>query len=230
MGKYLDRAVLIVLTASALYLLFLSASGSILTAACLSFLCCATLLHFLRKKSGRMTRRQAQALLTLWAYGSDDTARTNLENLTGISSADAKLVYLPKHPSASLSVSDVFGAWKSSRSQSHIIIAAPCPSDSRARTFVRTLHHPSAEILDAPKLISLIRRSNLNAPPLPHGRMILNRFRALLSELPLRRPWYKSLTVGTALMFVYLISGNTAYLILSISMLFLAGVSIHART
>ena len=229
MGKWLDRALLTSLAAAALYLLFLSAFGSILAAACMSFGCCGLILRAFRGKAGRMTRHQAKTLLDSWAYGPDDDARASIARLSGISGANPKLVYLPKHPTASVSVSDVFGAWKSARGQNRLIIAAPCYSDSRARVFARTLQQPSAELLDAPRLISLIRRSELKAPQIPRGRMILKRFRIILSGLPGRRPWYKSLGAGLALMLVYLVSGNAAYLILSVSTLFLAGVSIRAR-
>lgn len=230
MGKWIDRTVLTALIAAILYLLFLSAFGSIIPAAGMAFICCALLIHARRGKSGRMTKHQAQMILERWAYGPDEEARIQIEALVVDSEPDAKLVYLPKHPTATLSISDAFNAWKANREANKLILATPCYADGRARTFSRTLQQPNVILFDTSRLIPLIRKSSLSAPRSPSGRRLLARLRIALSELPSRRPWYKSLAAGIGLMLVYLLSGNAAYLILATSMLFLAGVSIRSRT
>lgn len=229
MGKLIDRTVLIALTAAALYLLFLSAFRSIIPAACMAFLCCTLLIHTRRGRPGRMTRHQAQTILEHWAYGPDEQARVQIELLIGPGKPDGELVYLPKHPSATISMTDVFGAWKANRSTKKLLLASVCHADGRARTFARTLQEPSVVILDASRLLPLIRKSSIPVPRSPGGRRLAAKLRLSLSELPVRRPWYKSLATGIGLMLVYLLSGNAAYLALATAMLFLAGISIRSR-
>lgn len=227
MGKWIDRAVLTAFAAAALYLLFISAFGSILPAAALSFVCCSLLIHARAGRPGRLTRHQARTILERWAYGSDDDAKAHIEALIDVSSS--KLVYFPKHPTATLSMSDIFNAWKSGRGEDRLIIAAPCYADGRARTFSRTLQHPCITILDASRLIPLIRKSKIPSPAPSRPSDFLRRLGALLSELPRRRPWYKHLASGLLLILMYLFSGSIVCLILATAMLFLSGVSLRTR-
>lgn len=230
MGRWIDRAALAALTAVLFYLLFVSAYGNIAAACCMSFLCCSLLFRFRQSRGEkfRMTKHQAQTVLENWAYGSDKDAESQIASL--IAQRPGKLVYLPKHPTATLSMGDVFSAWKSNREAEKLIVAAVCHSDGRARTFSATLQSPSIEIMDAARLIPMIRRSNLDPPQVLRGRQVILRIKSLLTELPMRRPWYRNLLFGLGLMLVYLVTGIAAYLILSISALFLAGVSLRVRT
>lgn len=230
MGKWIDRSVLLALTAAALYLLLLQAFDSIVIACALSFICCGLLIHArsARGDKYRMTRMQAQTILERWAYGPDADALAQLCIL--LKDTDGQPVYLMKHPSQQLGLSDVFGAWKSHRDRSRLVIAAPCYADGRARTFARTLQNPTVEILDAAKLIPLIRRSDLPAPRAPHGRRFRSRLKEALTALPGRRPWPKNLRLGLLMLLVYLITGSAAYLLLAVGALFLAGAGIRMHT
>lgn len=230
MGKWIDRALLTALAGAALYLLFLSVFGRIIPAACISFGCCALFLYALRGRAGRMSRHQAKDILEHWALGSDEDARAQLEAIIGRMDSDATLVYLPKHPAAEFSVSDVFNVWKANRSTDRLILATTCYACGRARVFAKTLQEPNMILLDTSRLIPLIRKSNLSIPNDPGVRTRIARLRMMLCDLPDRRPWYKSLVSGLGLMLVYLLSGLTAYLVLATGMLFLAGVSLRQRT
>ncbi len=228
MGRWLDRALLFSLAAFALYLLFLQAVGNVLLAAGLSFVCCAMMIQLRRRHAGqvRMTRVQAGMILESWACGPDDEARKQIAELIR---KDGALSYFAKHSSATLGVGDVFSAWKSHRGEGHLILAATCHSDGRARTYAATLANPSVEILDAAKLIPLIRRSSIPPPHAPAGRQFFRRIRDIFAALPERRPWYKSLLYGLGLMLLYLVTGSAAYLVLAMGMLLLSGVSLRAR-
>lgn len=229
MGKWIDRAVITGLAGAALYILFLSTFGSIIPAASMAFVCCAILIRLSRRRSGKLTRQQAKSILEGWAYGPDEEAQKKLAALISKADPESSLVYLPKHPSAEFSVSDVFSAWKKHRGAQRLNLASPCYASGRAHIFARTLQEPCVTIFDAARLIPLIRKSDIQAPHSPQSRILLHRLHMALSELPERRPWYKSLAAGIGLMFIYLISGLTAYLILATAMLFLAGVSIRRR-
>ena len=228
MGKWIDRIVLWTLIAASIFCLFLYAFKSPVPAAVFSYFCCALLYRKRRgrKPKYRMTSMEARSLLEKWAYSDDADARHTLEMLTG---RTGSLVYIPKHPSGALSVSDVFSVWKANRKQASILIACPCRAESRSKTFARTLAEPSVEIADDAKLVQLIRRSDLRPPDVRRAKYIWNRLRLAFASLPSQRSWKKSVLSGMLLMPVYLLTGVPGYLFLSIGMLFLAGVSLKVQ-
>lgn len=173
-----------------------------------------------------MSAMEARSLLEKWAYSDDGDVRRTLEALTEKTDS---LVYISKHPSASLTVSDVFSAWKANRKQASILIACLCRAESRSKTFARTLSEPSVEIADTARLIQLIRRSDLRPPDVRRVKYVWNRLRLAFADLPSQRSWKKSALSGMMLMPVYLLTGASAYLFLSIGMLFLAGVSLKTQ-
>lgn len=229
MGKWIDRAVLVTLTAFGLYILFLQAFGSVYAAAGLSFACT---LMIVRRRSHRgarylLTRMQAETILQKLAYGDDGEAHSRIARLTGCS--EEELVYLAKHPTASVGMSDVFGAWKSNRDKPRLVIAAPCYADSRARAFAKTLREPSVEIADASRLIPQLRKHGLDGLQSDRLSARLSRMKKFFSDAPSRRPWPKNLLTGLFLLLLYLISGNILYLIASMVMLLLAGAGIRSQ-
>lgn len=230
MGKSIDRIVLTALLAAALYLLFLQSFRSVWLACVLSFVCSAMIVRRVLRapRCARMTTAQASALLERWAYGPDDEAEAHIAGLLAPGEG-CKLVYLPRHPAAAISMSDVFSAWKAHRRESRLILAAPCRADGRAKTFARTLQEPAVEIADAPRLAALIRRSGLEPPHVPPFSAWFARLRLAVCALPERRPWKQSALYGLLLIPVYLITNNPAYLFLGLAALFLAGVSLRLR-
>ena len=85
------------------------------------------------------------------------------------------------------------------------------------------------EIYDAPRLIALIRRSDLEPPHAPRASAWFARLRLAVSALPAGRPWKQSALYGLFLLPIYLFTNNPAYLFLSLAALFLAGVSLRLR-
>lgn len=225
MGRWIDRAVLLALTALLLYLLFFAAFGSVGIACGFSFLCCTLLRRICPTGRYNMTKYQAKAILERWAYGSDDSAKTQLSTLLN---HHGELIYLTKHPTATLSMSDIFSVWKKHQNSERITVAAVCFADGRAKAFAATLHSPSVEIMDAQRLIPIIRRSALSSPQAPQGRQLVRHIRLRIASLPERRPWHRSMLTGLGLMLVYLLTGSAAYLALSIGSLFIAGISVRA--
>lgn len=230
MGRIIDRAVLVALIATVLYFLFVQAFKSVSIACMLAFGCCAVLVRrvFHRPRSERMNSAQAAKLLEEWAYGPDDAARTKIARLLSIEDAQT-LVYLPRHPAAAITMSDVFSAWKAHAGQERLLLAAPCRADGKARAFAKTLKSPAVELADAQRLIALIRRSDLEAPRVPRLRTLLERLRLAVAVLPERRSWKQNLLFGALLMPVYLLTNNPSYLFLGLAALFLAGVSLRLR-
>lgn len=227
MGRIVDRLALLAALACALYLLFLHAFGSPALACALAFACCVPAVQFGRRFHGRMSARQAAAVLERWAYGPDDEARAQIGRL--IEADETPLVYLPRHTSASVSAGDVFSAWKAHRGEAKIALASPCHADGKARAFARTLREPAVELADAARLIPLIRRSDIAAPRAPGLRGALKRLRLSVASLPDRRPWRQNALFGALLLAVYLPTGNPAYLLLALAALLLAGIAARPR-
>ena len=163
MGKRIDRLALLCAAVAFFYGLFLRLLHQIPLA------CAATLLLFvvgrrmLRGKvlPARMSRFQAEQLLRSWVCESDDEARRHIAALLG---ANAPMVCVLRLPEATLTMNDVFSAWKTHRGKKALTVAATCFADGRARACARTLREPSVTLVDAPVLISRIRASDLPAP------------------------------------------------------------------
>ena len=229
MGKIIDRIVLTALCAAALYVLFAAAFGSVPLACILAFVCCALLTRRIRKPSGRLSTQDARGILTSWAFAPDEEARENAARLLKLQPDDPSLRWLPRHPSASVSTGDVFGAWKSARGTDRIILSAPCYADARAKLFAKSLSEPAVEIYDAAKLLPLVRRSGLRPPERRWTGSSLAALKAALCALPERRAWWKNVLFGLMLFPVYLLTGNVAYLFLAVGALFLGGAGWRMR-
>ena len=229
MGKWIDRAVGLILLSLLLYLLFLYAFENIALSCLLSFSCCGLLLLHIWKKrpvTARMSVSQAEALLMQWACGPEEEARAQIARLTGLCGSSETLIYVPKHPAATLSISDLFSIWREHRDASCITIATLCQTDARACSLAKSLLSPTVEIIDAARLIPLIRTSNLSAPQTPRFRHWSAKLSAAIAALPGRKSWQRNALFGLMLMLLYLMGGNPAYLLLSIGTLFLAGIGL----
>ena len=220
MGRRIDRLIGFVLLIAAAYLLFLRATDSV-GLACGFTLLCAALARPTRPRAARMSALAAGEILNRWALGPDDEARAQLVSLTG----DEALSYLPRHPGALIGYSDVFSAWKSRRGEAEITVCVPCRADARARAYARTLTAPRVRLLDAPRLIALIRASDLTPPEGARLKALRERLRSALWNLPARGSAGKRLLWGLALMLIYLATGRASCLILALAALFLAGIS-----
>lgn len=226
MGKVIDRIVLYAVLGAALYLLFLAATGISAVSALLALACCFLLIRrtVRQQPSARMTKAQALYTLEQLAYGDDVAAENQLAALLK-PDADLSVCYLPRHPSASVSMADVFGAWKQHSGKSSVLLIAPCYADPKARTFARTLQAPAIEIADASRLLPLIRRSDIPPPRVFRGRALLMHIKDLLIALPMRRSCAKHALYGAFLFAVYWITGSAVYLFLAATSLFLAAAA-----
>ena len=230
MGKRIDRLAGTAMMALVLYIFFIQVFESI-PAACGMTLLCGIYLRQLfkgRHLGRRLSTLQAQQLLNQWAFGPDEDTKAAIAGLFQESSTES-LIYLPRHPSVLLSTSDIFNTWKAHRGEKSIRIAAVCYADARARAFAGTLREPSVEIIDAARLIPKIRKSELQAPAMPKGSLLLQRLKELLTAMPGRRPGYRNALLGAGMFGIYWITNNPLYLFLSMGTLFLAGAALRLR-
>lgn len=228
MGQKIDQLVITLLLSVACCMLLLSFTEHLFLSIALTIGFNVLLRSFFKKHAThkRMNRRQAQKHLLRWASESEESSRAEIATILGEIDHDA--IFL-RHPTFSISSSDIFHAWKLHRGEKKLRIIATCYADGRARTFAKTLSDPMIELMDASRLIPLIRKSNLEIPHEPFGKDFLKKIRQLLIALPERRSWQKNLLYGCLFMFLYVCTGNAAYLFLSLAALFLAGVRIKAQ-
>ena len=228
MGKRIDRLALLCAAVAFFYGLFLRLLHQIPLA------CAATLLLFavgrriLRGKAlpTRMSRFQAEQLLRSWACESDGEAGRHIATLLG---TKTPMVCVLRLPEATLTMNDVFSAWKAHHGEEALTIAATCFADGRARACARTLREPSVTLVDAPVLISRIRASDLPAPESAGLKLRIKRYADGLRALIERRSWLRSAGFGLFLLALYLLGGNPLYLALAAADLLLAGLSLRAR-
>lgn len=228
MGKFIDRSVFILLSISVLYAFLMHTFQSIPVAAATTLIGSALLRIILRKRRPhrRMTAFEAKMLMERWAFLPDGEAERCIASLLP---EKTPMVYVSRHPSATLSVNDIYGLWRAHAAEEHMTLVTLCEADARARRFSRTLKNPSVALLDAPKLLPKIRASELEAPRLPRGSALAMRLRKRLAHLPDRRPWSQTLMIGLGLLAVYWLTANVGYLFASLGMLLLAGVSLRSR-
>lgn len=228
MGQRIDQLAITLLLSAACCILLLSFTEHLFLSVALTVGLNALFRSFFKKHATRkrMSRRHAQKYLLRWASECEESSRAEIATILGEIDHDA--VFL-RHPTFSVSAADIFHAWKLHRGEKKLRIIATCYADGRARTFAKTLSEPAIELMDASRLIPLIRKSNLEIPHDPFGKDCLKKIRQLLIALPERRSWQKNLMYGCLFMFLYVCTGNGAYLFLSLAALFLAGVRIKIQ-
>lgn len=229
MGKSIDRMLGLTLGFTALYALFMAAFSSIPISCVLTLLCAVLLRRPKSSRARRISAHEAEMLAAKWACQSDDICISRIAALMERSEDDPNLLILPRHPMFSLSAGDVFSAWKAHRGSDRLTIAASCRADERARTLARTLTSPAVELADLPVLIQRMRRAGLTPPEPAPLRERLSRLCAKLASLPARRRWNRYALSGAGLMAMYMATSNAPYLLLSVAVLFLSGISLRKQ-
>lgn len=228
MGKFIDRTVLGLLYILALYAFLMRTFQSIPVAAAMTLIGGVLLRIILRKRRPRrrMTTFEAKMLMERWVFLPDGEAERCIASLLP---EKTPLVYASRHPSATLSINDIYGLWRAHAAEEHMTLVTLCEADARARRFSRTLKNPCVTLLDAPKLLPKIRASEFEPPRLPRGSALAARLREQLAHLPDHRPWNQTMLIGLGLLAVYWLTANVGYLFASLGMLLLAGVSLRTH-
>ena len=210
MGRRIDGLALRALLISGAYLLFVNAWHSVPLACALALACAAGAEILLR---GRRRRRGIPAQARLLALARLDEAEAKVLLAPRLQRRDAgreaALCLALKHPSAALTAGDVLAAWKDHRGEARIALAATCPADAEARAFARALTLPAVALLDGPEVASLLSDWEPDDPgaPLPRPRLRERLLAALQRPVP-----SKLAILGPAMLALYLLHGQAAYL------------------
>jgi len=230
-GKYIDKAVLTALLATASYILFLNLWNSIPLACAVSFILCVLLRKVSHAKPAhfKCTHAQAEAELMRIIAMNDEDAREAIEKLVRRKYPQEEFILTPyiKHPSSSLSVGEVFAQWKKHRGCKHVLIAATCASDARAVMYARELTEPRIAVVDRRHIIRMIRAAGIceNTSSIP----LFARLKRIPGNLTLRYSGIKNGLFGLILTGMYLVTGKLLYLVLGLFSLFLFGCTIPGK-
>lgn len=233
MGGRIDRAALFIATTAAAYLFFLNAWHSVAAACAAAFAACALGRRVLRglPRRRRCGRRQIEAeILRIAAMPDDEAARALGEWVRGRYPGEAfALTPILKHPAASLSPSDILGAWKAGRGAARLVIAATCACDPAAALYARSLREPAVAVVDRRALARILRKSGrlpaeAEAPLSPKDVL-----RRLVRRAAGRRPRPRDALAATGLLAMYRFVGQPLYLLAALILLFRLGAALAAR-
>ena len=216
MASFIDRVALSLFGATAYYLFFLNAFGSIPLACGAAFACTALSRMLLRGLPvvRRATAAQARAELLRIAGLDDEAAGKALGILVQRRwpGESFRLAPVLKHPEATMSSGDVLNAWKANRDAKRLVIAATCPCEPRAALYARELSEPAVAVMDSRKLTRLLYALPADALPLPPRRRLGDGLRRLLAGAASARFSPRSALLALAMLGFYLLTGNIWYL------------------
>jgi len=216
MAAFIDRTALGILGATAYYLFFLNAWGSI-PLACGAAFACTVLSRWLLlglPVRRRVTAAQARAELLRIAGLDDANAEMALTSLVKGRWPGERFRLAPvlKHPEATMSSGDVLNAWKANRDAERLVIAATCPCEPRAAVYADTLRDPVVTLVDSRRMTRLLRTLPAERlPPAPRPKPG-QRLRALWAGLTSARFSPRSALLAMAMLACYLWTGNGWYL------------------
>lgn len=231
LARLIDQIAVTSLGATALYLFFLNAWGSIPLAAALAFVCTA----LARKLAGARPRRRASLA----------RIREELARLSGLGDAEAQaalaalvrsrwpgedfdLVPVLKHPEATLTAGDLLNAWKANRDAARLVVAATCPAEPRALAYARELRAPAVAVVDSRALARLLRKSLPPDAPAPRAPL-RQRLKRLALRVGTGRVSPRGALAALAMLALYLRGAGPLYLFGALAVLGHLGIALIQR-
>ena len=244
MGKKIDAFVLTLAAAGGFYLYFRGALHSRIAALALALVCCFVLTKLIRRVMAilakgrfmqkRRVRRCAGSAVMQLACLDTDEVREKLSNLLRASFNGECPEMLPVeliqlHPSTKLPQDRLFDAWRVHRGEERIAVCATCPADADSRILASSLRAPRVALIDSNALAQLIAEhpegfNCADATPVKRLRLRLSRVSALLIN---RKNAPRGILFTFAMVLMYVLSANIAYLIAAMVLLFLVLASLH---
>lgn len=230
MASFIDRVALSLFGATAYYLFFLNAFGSIPLACGAAFACTALSRMLLRGLPvvRRATAAQARAELLRIAGMDDEAAGKALGILVQRRwpGESFRLAPVLKHPEATMSSGDVLNAWKANRDAERLVIAATCPCEPRAAVFARELRSPVVAVMDSRRLTRLLRALPADRLPRSPRRSPGSVARQLWAGLESSRFSPRSALLAMSMLCIYGLTGNGWYLFPALAVAAHAGVAL----
>lgn len=240
MGKRIDAIALTALLAGVLYVFFMSALKSAPLAAAAALLALTILRKLASPFSGKRRKksaatRDARNTLEVWANKSTAEAKELAAKLicaaypNQVTSND--IVLLSRHPlGEAVRIDDIFAAWKSRGSAGGAVVVTFTRASDVALAFARTLDKPKINVIDAPRLMSLLEkypeyREKAVKPDISRrARLKAAAIKGVISA----RAGRCALT-GALMCLMYFITGKTAYLLTGVIIIYIACAAARRR-
>jgi len=239
MGLRIDKFVLTVLLAAALYVFFIGATGSIPLAAASAFLAMAILKKLSEKlptdRIGRNRRTAASAKSELeeLSLSSHDTAlhriTTILRHAYGSSLDGIELRLILRHPSTQITTDDIRRIWRSLNGRDRAVIAATAVCSDSVHDFASRLRNPRIELIGSDQLVRLIAASGPAPCGLLSGRNGTPKRLAAAVRAAGRAKAGKCAVTAMLMFAIFWMTGVAAYLIGSLLLIFICGMSLRKR-
>lgn len=234
MGKKIDEFVLSAAIAAAFYFFFQRSFQNRAVAVALALLGFIVLRRALRMLAGfmgrfgwlrrRRLRKNAGGAVLQLAYLPEEEALKKARDLLGkCYEGEYETALVQNHPSSELSRQQVFEIWKASRGRERLVICATCGADAQCRSMAATLSGPKVAIVDANALGQMIAEHPAGFTFQDHkprrARLRLQHVRNLLLN---RRNAPRCLLFAGSMLLMHVFSGNIAYLIAAMALVFVA--------
>ena len=242
MGRGIDRIMLLSLLAGALYIFFIGAMGSIPLSAAAAFIALALLKKLTERlpKGKRPLKRkseaEARAELEKFALTGDSDARdrltASLERAYPGELESAELEYLPGHYNGTkLTTAEICALWKRHAGKQRLVIATPSRAEESAFRLAERLTAHEVRVIDHGQLVSILaaypaERADMTylKPPKRVGHLTAAARAACKARAG------KCLMTGAVMAAIYFITGTFVYLLGSLLLIFIAGVSFRERS
>lgn len=237
MGRNIDKAAIIFLTTFVLYLFFIGRVNSIAAALSMTFASMVILrkpLGYIPRKTfgrKRYTAQKARNTLEQLSLSANDSTQELLRSITarayplpdGIS-----FEYILRHPSYTLTADDIAAIWKKNCDASHVVVIALPNADIHAVSLASRLKSPEIAIVDGSMLSELIvSDGTIIEPDSTYIKGLIPERRSVRIFRAASRAHTGKCTLTGIIMFaIYLITCATPYLLGSMVLLFIAGISI----
>ena len=241
MGRGIDRLAATVLAAFAIYLFFLNASGRILPALIATFIAMALmrrlLAHIPTDIVGRKRRalRSAEDTLEQLALADPEAARDFLNSIVRSAYNDmpdgAAAHHILRHPSSALTADDIISIWRRHPDAAHVLAISLPKADETALSLASRLRSPEIAVIDRAALARIIASADakFKSDSTYIKEYIPERRRVRILRAASRARAGKCALTGALMLALYLLTGTIPYIIGSLVLLFIAGVSAKHR-
>lgn len=238
MGRKIDRAVISIAAAFALYAVFVGATGSIFAAVIMTFISMCLMRKLLGRFSGRdpasARLRSARAVIERLSFSHDAEEllekflRDAYPEITG----GMQLHFIIRHPSQRVTAEDIACICRTLHDCPAVCIAAIPPADAAAHALAARLRGPEIKLIDGEKLSSMMAaRPDMVPHADVHFTEAPNGGRAhRVMEAASRAKWSKCALTGAFMCLLYFPTGAVSYLIGGCVLLFIAASAFRCRT
>ncbi|MBQ4090158.1 MAG: hypothetical protein IJC56_09835 [Clostridia bacterium] len=241
MGRAIDRVIFFAAAVFILYLLFISATGSIFAALIMTFTAMVLLKklisrvpreHFSQKRRARMS---AESIIEQLSLADHSDARAALNRLIAHSFPDAPdgiaYEYILSHPSAALSPAEIISIWQGHKCEQRLLIISLPAAGADVFSLASRLQSPEITLLDGRMLARLIaEHPGAIEPDATYIKAYTPARRHIrLARAASRAKAGKCALTGAFMLILFMISGAAPYLIGSMLLLFIAGLSLRKQ-